>query len=184
MSLFSVSFIVFSMFFMLSIKPQCSIVLLPFSLAILTNLILFVFHVPNTTHYCSVLLFFNLFVISLYLVCLFNLIWVQCAWWNTHTMVVLVVMVVLHNGLYNFTVFYILHRCLKKKEKWPSFMKWPNVIASTHFLSVEVTSKMANLPWQPCTYLVPTAVSFNWGSASGYQGFAETDRSSSCLEGN
>ena len=48
MSVFSVSFIVFSMFFMLSVKPLCSIVLLPFS-AILTNLILFIFHVPNTT---------------------------------------------------------------------------------------------------------------------------------------
>jgi len=34
--------------FMLSAKPLCSIVLLPFS-AILTNLILFLFHVPNTT---------------------------------------------------------------------------------------------------------------------------------------
>jgi len=48
MSVFSVSFIVFGMFFMLSVKPLCSIVLLPFS-AILTNLILFIFHVPNTT---------------------------------------------------------------------------------------------------------------------------------------
>ena len=36
------------MFFMLSVKRLCSIVLLPFS-AILTNLILFIFHVPNTT---------------------------------------------------------------------------------------------------------------------------------------
>jgi len=33
---------------MLSVKPLCSIVLLPFS-AILTNLILFIFHVPNAT---------------------------------------------------------------------------------------------------------------------------------------
>jgi len=40
-------------FFMLSVKPLCSIVLLPF-LAILTNIILFAFHVSNTT----VLLFF------------------------------------------------------------------------------------------------------------------------------
>ena len=47
MSVFSVSFIVFSMFFMLSVKPLCSTVLLPFS-AILTNLILFILHVPNT----------------------------------------------------------------------------------------------------------------------------------------
>jgi len=65
MPVFSVSFIVFSMFFMLSVKPLCSIVLLPFS-AILTNLILFIFHVPNTT-----VLLLNLFVICLYL-CLFN----------------------------------------------------------------------------------------------------------------
>jgi len=35
-------------FFILSVKPLCSIVLLPFS-AILANLILFVFHVSNTT---------------------------------------------------------------------------------------------------------------------------------------
>ena len=50
MSVFSVSFIVFSRlcFFMLSVNPLCSIVLLPYS-AILTNLILFIFHVPNTT---------------------------------------------------------------------------------------------------------------------------------------
>ena len=55
-------------FFILSVKPLCSIVLLPFS-AILTNLILFVFHVPNTT----VLLFtvkpFSDFVICLTSVC-------------------------------------------------------------------------------------------------------------------
>jgi len=50
---------------MLSVKLLCSIVLLPFS-AILTNLILFNFHVPNTTvvYYCLLL---NLFVICLYL---------------------------------------------------------------------------------------------------------------------
>jgi len=36
------------MLFMLSVKLLCSIVLLPFS-AILPNLILFIFHVPNTT---------------------------------------------------------------------------------------------------------------------------------------
>jgi len=33
---------------MLSVKPLCSVALLP-SLAILTNLTLFIFHVPNTT---------------------------------------------------------------------------------------------------------------------------------------
>jgi len=55
MSVSSVSFIVFSMFFMLSVKPLCSIVLLPFP-AILTNLILFIFHVPNTTVYCKTFL--------------------------------------------------------------------------------------------------------------------------------
>ena len=51
MSVFSVSFIVFSMFFMPSVKSLCSIVLLPFS-AILTNLILFIFHVPSTIVCC------------------------------------------------------------------------------------------------------------------------------------
>ena len=55
MSVFSVSFIVFSMFFMLSVKLLCSIVLFPFS-AILTDLILFIFHVPNTTVYCKTFL--------------------------------------------------------------------------------------------------------------------------------
>jgi len=49
MSVFSVSFIVFSMFFTLSVKPLCTIALLPFS-AILTNLILFLF--LCTQHYC------------------------------------------------------------------------------------------------------------------------------------
>ena len=55
-------------FFMLSVKPLCSIVLLPFS-AILTNLILFNFHVPNTTvvYYSYCLLLNLLFVICLYL---------------------------------------------------------------------------------------------------------------------
>jgi len=59
MSVFFVSFNVFSMFFMLSVNPLCSIVLLPSS-AILTNLTLFIFHVPNTTvslftvkHFCN-----------------------------------------------------------------------------------------------------------------------------------
>jgi len=48
MFVFSVSFIVFSTFFVLSVKPLCSNVLIPFS-AILTKLILFISHVPNTT---------------------------------------------------------------------------------------------------------------------------------------
>ena len=81
---------------MLSVKPLCSIVLLPFS-AILTNLILFIFHVPNTT----VLLF------TVKPVCNLSLplsaqphLGVLCAWSNTHTMAVL------HHGLYNFTVFF------------------------------------------------------------------------------
>ena len=96
MSVFSVSFIVFSMFFMLSVKPLCNIVLLDFS-AILSNLILFIFHVHNTTqlYYC---LLYNLFVICLS---------------NTHTMAVL------HHGLYNFTVFFSLGMLIKKKI-WPS----------------------------------------------------------------
>jgi len=51
MSVFTVSFIVFNMFFMFSVKPLRSIVLLPFS-AILTNPFCFFFHVPNTTAYC------------------------------------------------------------------------------------------------------------------------------------
>ena len=80
MSVFSVSFIVFSMFFMLCVKPLCSIVLHPFS-AILTNLSLFIFHVPNTT----VLLFtVKPFVICLYL-CLPNPIWGCYALGRTHT---------------------------------------------------------------------------------------------------
>jgi len=48
MSVFSVSFTVFSMFFMLSVKPLCSVVLLHFS-TILSNPTLFIFHVPDTT---------------------------------------------------------------------------------------------------------------------------------------
>jgi len=59
----------FSMLFMLCVKPLCSIVLLPFS-AILTNLILFIFHVPNTT----VKPFCNLKSVFAYL-CLLNPIW-------------------------------------------------------------------------------------------------------------
>jgi len=96
MSVFSVSVIVFGMFFMLSVKPPCSTVLLPFS-AILTNLILFIFHVPNTTVLLfTVKPFCNL---SLPLSAQPHL-GVLCAWSNTHTMAVL------HHGLYNFTVFF------------------------------------------------------------------------------
>jgi len=65
MSWFSVSFIVFiSMFFYAFCKAlvQYSIVLLPSS-AILTNLTFFIFHVPNTTVCCCLLL--NIFVIRL-----------------------------------------------------------------------------------------------------------------------
>ena len=58
MSVFSVSFIPiyclqYLFFLMLSAKPLCSVVLLPFS-AILTNLILFIFHVGYSTllYYC------------------------------------------------------------------------------------------------------------------------------------
>ena len=80
MFVFSVSFIVFSMFFLLSVKPLCSTVLLPFS-AILSNLILFIFHVPNTT----VLLFtVKPCVICLYL-CLPNPIWGWYVPGPTHT---------------------------------------------------------------------------------------------------
>jgi len=80
MSVFSVSFVVFSMFFMLSVKPLCSIVLLSFS-AILTNLILFIFRVPNTT----VLLFTvkPFCHLSLPLSAQTRL-GVLCAWSNTH----------------------------------------------------------------------------------------------------
>jgi len=82
---------------MLSVKPLTSTVLLPFS-AILTNLILFVFHVSSTTVLLfTVKPFCNL---SLPLPVQPHL-GVLCAWWNTHTMVVL------HHHLYNFTVFYI-----------------------------------------------------------------------------
>ena len=95
MSVFSVSFIVFSMFFMLSVKPLGSVILLPFS-AIVTNFILFIFHVPNTT----VLLFTvkPFCTLSLLLSAQPNL-GVLCAWWNTYTMAVL------RHGLYDFTVF-------------------------------------------------------------------------------
>jgi len=48
MFVFSVSVIAFGIFFMPSVKPPCSIVLLPFS-AILTNLILFILPVHDTT---------------------------------------------------------------------------------------------------------------------------------------
>jgi len=81
---------------MLSVKPLCSIVLLPFS-AILTNRILFIFHVHNTTILLfTVKPFCNL---SLPLSVQPHL-GVLCAWWNTHTMAVP------HHGLYNSTVFF------------------------------------------------------------------------------
>ena len=57
---------------MLSVNPLCSIALLPSS-AILTNLTLFIFHVPNTTVSLFTQLL-NLFVICLCL-CLSNPIW-------------------------------------------------------------------------------------------------------------
>ena len=80
MSVFSVSFIVFSIFFMLSVKPLCSTVLLPFS-AILINFILFIFHVPNTT----VLLFTVKPFCNLSLpLSVQPYLGVLCAWWNTH----------------------------------------------------------------------------------------------------
>ena len=88
------NFVVFIMLFlMLSRKPLCSTVLLPFS-AIPTNLILFVFHVSNTTG----LLFTvkPLCNLSSPLSVQHHL-GVLCAWWNTHTMAVL------HHGWYNFT---------------------------------------------------------------------------------
>jgi len=78
---------------MLSVKPLCSrpIVLLPFS-AILIILILFIFHIPNTTVLLfTVKPFCNL---SLPLSAQTHL-GVLCAWLNTHTMAVL------HHGLYN-----------------------------------------------------------------------------------
>jgi len=103
MSVFSVSFIVFSMFFMLSVKPLCSIVLLPFS-AILTNLILFIFHVLNTT----VLLFtvkpFRNLPLPLSAQPQLG---VLCAWSNTHTMAVL------HHGLFGNSI-----HLFEKKKNW------------------------------------------------------------------
>jgi len=51
MSVFSVSFIVFSMLFMLSVNALCSIVLLPFS-AILTNPFCLFFMYPALLYYC------------------------------------------------------------------------------------------------------------------------------------
>ena len=86
-------------FFMPSMKPPHSNVLLPFS-AILTNLILIFF--MYTTVLCRCLLF-NLFVFCLCL-CLFNPIWGCYMPGGTYTMVVP------HHGQYNFTVFYISHR--------------------------------------------------------------------------
>jgi len=90
-------------FFMASVKLLCSIVLLPSS-AILTNLTLLIYHIPNTT----VLLFTVKPFCNLSLLCLSNPIWgaIICAWWNTR------IMTVLHHdhGLYNFTVFFFLLR--------------------------------------------------------------------------
>ena len=92
---------------MLSAKPLCSIVLLPFS-AILNNLISFIFHVPNTTvlrftvkPFCS---------LPLPLSAQPHL-GVLCAWSNTHTMAVL------HQGLYNFIVFFFLFVTNYHKKK-------------------------------------------------------------------
>jgi len=59
---------------------------------------------PIPLDYCLLL---NLFVICLYL-CLFNLIWGCYVPGGTHTMVVL------HNGLYCFTVFYNVNTKGKK----------------------------------------------------------------------
>jgi len=87
-------------FLTVSIKPLRSVVLLPFS-AILTDLILFIFHVLNTTvSLFTVKPFCNLSV-SLPLSAQPHL-GMLCAWSNTHT-----IMAVLHHhhGLYNFTVF-------------------------------------------------------------------------------
>ena len=86
-------------FFYAFCKPLCSIVLLPSS-AILTNLTLFIFHVLNTT--------VSLFTVKPF--CDLSLpvcpapFGVLCAWWNTHTMTVL------HHGLYNFIVFFLLEK--------------------------------------------------------------------------
>jgi len=109
MSVFFVSFIVFSMFFVIPVKPLCSIVSLSFS-AILTKLILFIFHVPNTTVLLfTVKPFCNL---SLLLSAQPHL-GVLCACSNFHTMGVL------HHGLYNFTVFFFFGcyflKCFRKK---------------------------------------------------------------------
>ena len=80
MSVFSVSFIAFGIFFMPSVKPTCSIVLFPFS-SIMTNLILFIFPVNNTT--------VSLFTVKPF--CILSLplsvqprLGVLHAWWNIH----------------------------------------------------------------------------------------------------
>jgi len=112
---------------MLSVTPLCSIVLLPSS-AILTNLTLFIFHVPNNT------------TVSLFTVkpcCNLSLplsvepqLGCYVRWWNTHTMTVL------HHGLYNFTVFFLawyfcvyFYSFVKKKvivQLFPTvFVVWP-----------------------------------------------------------
>jgi len=74
-------FIVFSMFFMLSERPLCSIVLLP-CLAILTNLILFFIYPTHSELLFTVKPFYNL---SLPLSTQpFSV--VLCAWWNIHAL--------------------------------------------------------------------------------------------------
>jgi len=80
MSVFSLSFVVFSILFIFSVKPLCSIVLLPFS-AILTNPFCLFFMYPTLLYYCLLL---NLFVICFYL-CLFNPIWGCYVPGGTHT---------------------------------------------------------------------------------------------------
>jgi len=81
---------------MLSVNLMCSIVLLPSS-AILTNLTLFIFHVPNTTmSLFTVKPFCNLSLplsVQPHLGCY--------VLGGTHTMTVL------HHGLYNFIVFFL-----------------------------------------------------------------------------
>jgi len=80
MSLLSVSFIVFSMFFMLSVNPLCSIVFPPLQPSWLTSLCLFFMYL---TLLCRCLLL-NLFAICLCL-CLSNPIWgAMCLVEHTH----------------------------------------------------------------------------------------------------
>ena len=131
---------------MLSVKPLCHIVLLPFS-AILTNLILFVFHVSNTI---TVKPFCNL---SLPLSFQPHL-GVLCAWQNTYTMVVL------HHGLYNFTVFYIsAHIILCFHKIWLTISLFEQKKRSWISCSIRTTTndyrpchfaKSLNKTTQPC----------------------------------